>query len=241
MDVGDGLWRRQSAEGLMLSNCDVGEDSWESHGLQGGPTSSFWRKSALGILWKEWCYSRNSSTLPPHAKSWLIGKDPDAGRDSEQEEKETTEDEMAGWHHWLNGRESEWTLGAGDGQGGLACCDSWGHKESGTTERLNWIELENFWKLLMLCLILPILLHAHRISISKNWSRESTLLKVSDISKEQVGCKCTARQIILPSTLFWASLCPAKSICWGDFPKGPVTKTLHSQCRGLGFCPWSGN
>ena len=58
----------------------------------------------------------------------------------EQEEKGTTEDEMAGCHHWLNGRESEWTLGVGDGQGGLACCDSWGHKESDTTERLNWTE-----------------------------------------------------------------------------------------------------
>ena len=76
---------------------------------------------------------------PPLAKSWLIGKD-DAGRDWGQEEKGTTEDEMAGWHHWLHGRESEWTPGVGDGQGGLACCDSWDHKESDTTEQLNWIE-----------------------------------------------------------------------------------------------------
>ena len=60
---------------------------------------------------------------PPHAKSWLIGKDSDAGRDWGQEEKGTTEDEMAGWHHRLDGRESEWTLGVGDGQGGLACCN----------------------------------------------------------------------------------------------------------------------
>ena len=77
---------------------------------------------------------------PPHAKNWLIGKDSDAGRDWGQEEKGTTEDEMAGWHHWLDGHEFEWTLGVGDGQGGLACCDSWGHKESDTTERLNWTE-----------------------------------------------------------------------------------------------------
>ena len=77
---------------------------------------------------------------PPHVKSWLIGKDSDAGRDWGQENKGTTEDEMAGWHHWLNGRKSEWTSGDGDGQGGLACCDSWGHKESDTTERLNWTE-----------------------------------------------------------------------------------------------------
>ena len=78
---------------------------------------------------------------PPHAKSWLIGRDSDAGRDWGQEEKATTEDEMAGWHHWLDGRESEWTPGDGDGQGGLACCDSWGRKESETTEWLNWTEL----------------------------------------------------------------------------------------------------
>jgi len=76
---------------------------------------------------------------PPHAKSWLIGKDSDAGRDWGQEEKEMTEDEMAGWHHQLDGHEFEWTPGVGDGQGGLVCCNSRGHKELGTTERLNWL------------------------------------------------------------------------------------------------------
>ena len=81
---------------------------------------------------------------PPHVKSWLIGKDSDAGRDWGQEEKGTTEDEMAGWHHGLGGREFEWTLGVGDGQGGLACCNSWGCKELDTTERLNWTELNVF-------------------------------------------------------------------------------------------------
>ena len=79
---------------------------------------------------------------PPHAKSWLTGKDSDAGRDWGQEEKETTEDEIAGWHHWLDGREPEWTPGVGDGQGGLVCCDSWGRKESDTTEWPNWTELK---------------------------------------------------------------------------------------------------
>ena len=77
---------------------------------------------------------------PPDAKNWLLRKDPDAGKDWRQEEKGVTEDEMVGWHHWLNGRESEWTLGVGDVQGSLACCDSWGRKESDTTERLNWTE-----------------------------------------------------------------------------------------------------
>ena len=70
------------------------------------------------------------------ATSW--GKDSDAGRDWGQEEKGTTEDEMVGWHHQLDGRESGWTPGVGDGQAGLvACCGSWGHKQSDTTERLN--------------------------------------------------------------------------------------------------------
>ena len=82
---------------------------------------------------------------PPHAKSWLIGKDLDAGRDWGQEKKGTTEDEMAGWHHWLDGREFEWTPGVGDGQGGLACCDSWGRKSR--TRLSDWSELNWFsWK-----------------------------------------------------------------------------------------------
>ena len=82
---------------------------------------------------------------PPHAKSWLIGKDSDAGRDWEQEETGTTEGEMAGWHHWLDGHEFEWTQGIGDGQGGLACWDSWSCKDSDTTE-LNWTELRRWVK-----------------------------------------------------------------------------------------------
>ena len=77
---------------------------------------------------------------PPDVKSWLIWKDPDAGKDWGQEDKGTTEDEMAGWHHWLDGCEFEWTPGIGDGQGGLACCNSWGCKvgHDWATE-LNWM------------------------------------------------------------------------------------------------------
>ena len=138
MDVRVGLWRRLSAKELMLLNCGVGEDSWESLGLQqihpvhsegDQPWDFFGRNDAKAetpVLW------------PLHAKCWLIGKGSDAGRGWGQEEKGTTEDEMAGWHHWLDGRESEWTLGVSDGQGGLACCDSWGRKELDTTEWLEW-------------------------------------------------------------------------------------------------------
>ena len=78
----------------------------------------------------------------PDVKSWLIWKDPDAGKDWVQEEKGTTEDEMVGWHHRLNGHGFGWTPGVGDGQGGLACCDSWGRKELDMTEQLNWTELK---------------------------------------------------------------------------------------------------
>ena len=86
---------------------------------------------------------------PPHSKSWLIGKDSDAGRDWGQEEKGMTEDEMARWHHRLDGCEFEWTPGVGDAQGGLACCNSWGPKESDRTERLNWTELN--WNVAVFC------------------------------------------------------------------------------------------
>ena len=79
---------------------------------------------------------------PPDAKSW---KDPDAGKDWGQEEKGPTEDEMVGWHYQLNGHGFGWTPGVGDGQGGLACCSSWGCKESDMTEWLNWTELLH-WK-----------------------------------------------------------------------------------------------
>ena len=75
---------------------------------------------------------------PPDAKSWFVWKDPDVGKDWGQEEKGTTEDEMVGWHHRHNGHGFGWTPGVGDGQAGLVYCGSWGHKESDTTEWLNW-------------------------------------------------------------------------------------------------------
>ena len=123
----------------MVLNCEVGEDSWESLGLPGHPrgnqpwifTGRTDVEAETPILW------------PLYLKSWLIWKDPDAGKDWGQEEKGTTEDEMAGWHHWIDGHGFGWTPGVGDRQRALACCSSWGRKESGhdwVTE-LNWTEL----------------------------------------------------------------------------------------------------
>jgi len=141
VDVRVGLWRRLSAKELMLLNCGV-EKTLESpldckeiqpvHSEGDQPWDFFGRNAAkaeTSVLW------------PLYAKSWLIGKDSDAGRDWGQEEKGTTEDEMAGWYHWFDGQESEWTPGVGEAQGGLACCDSWGRKESDMTERLIWSDL----------------------------------------------------------------------------------------------------
>ena len=81
---------------------------------------------------------------PPDVKNWLTRKDPDAGKDWRREEKGMTEDEMVGWHHWLNGYEFEQAPGVGDGQRTLACCSPWGRKESDTTEQLNWVKMTRF-------------------------------------------------------------------------------------------------
>ena len=131
------LWRKLSAEELMLLKCSAGEDSWES----------LWtaRRSNQSIL-KEIsprCYLEGTMLkLKLQYFGHLMQRvdsleKTDAGRDWGQEEKGMTEDEMAGWHHRFNGCEFEWTPGVGDGQGGLACCGSWGRKESDTTEQLN--------------------------------------------------------------------------------------------------------
>ena len=117
-------------------NCSVGEDSWESLDCKemksvnpkgNQPWIFFERidaKAEAPILW------------PPNPKSQLIGKDLYAGKDWRQEEKGTTEDEMVGWHHQLNGHQFVQTLGDGERQGSLMCCSPWGHKESDRTEKL---------------------------------------------------------------------------------------------------------
>ena len=89
------------------------------------------------LIWRTDAEAEAPILWPPDVKSWLIGKDPDAGKDWRREEKRTTEDEMVGWHHQLNGHEFGQALGDSEGQGSLACCSSWGCKESDMTEQLN--------------------------------------------------------------------------------------------------------
>ena len=142
MDVRVGLWRKLSAEELMLLNCGVGEDSWESLGLQGDPVVN-----PKGN--QPWIFTGRTDTeaeapilWPPDAKNWLIGKDPDAGKDWRQEEKGMTEDEMVGWYHRLNGHEfdgSWWWTGK---PGVLQSMGLQSQTRLSPWTELNWIALQ---------------------------------------------------------------------------------------------------
>ena len=134
MDVRVGLWRRLGAEGLMLLKCGVGEDSWESLGLWRDQTSQSWRKSVLNIHWKDWCWTWSSNTLATWCEEPTHWKDPDAGKDWRRWGWQGMM--MVGWHHWLNGHESEQALGDSEGQGSLVFCSPLGHKELDMTEQL---------------------------------------------------------------------------------------------------------
>ena len=131
------IWTIKKAECWRINTFKI----WCWRRLLRDPWSA--RRSNQSILKVPWIFMGRtegspSVLWPPHAKSQLTGKDSDAGKDWRQKEKRVTESQMAGWHHWLNGRGFEQALGVSDGQGSLECCSSWGHKESDTTEWLNW-------------------------------------------------------------------------------------------------------
>ena len=138
--------QRLSTKELMLLNC----------GLEKTLESPLDCKEIKPVNWfpkgnQSWIFIRRTDAKteapilwPPDVKSWLTGKDPDAGQDWGQEEKGRTEDEMVGWHHWLNGHEFEQAPGVGDGQRNLAYCSLWGCKELDTTKWLNWLNITHF-------------------------------------------------------------------------------------------------
>ena len=119
---------------------------------------------------------------PPDAMSWLIWKDPDAGKDWRQEETGMTEDEMAGWYHWVDGHEFEQAPGVGDGQGSLVCCSPW-VTESDTTEGLNWTECG------MLCLWFLVSYHLEPISLGKCFLRAPNNQVEAKHRKSNIGNK----------------------------------------------------
>ena len=135
-DVRVGPYRRLRAKELMLLNCGAGEDSWESLDSKEIQTAHPKGNQSWIFTGRTHAEDEASTLWPPDEKSWLVGKDSDAGKDWGQQEKGVTKDEMVGWHHWFNGQEFEQTLGDSERQGSLPCCSPWGHKESGTTEQL---------------------------------------------------------------------------------------------------------
>ena len=141
MDVRVGLYGKLSTKELMLLNYGIVEDSWESLGQQGGQTSQSFRNSILNIHWKDWCWSWSFNALATWCKELTHRKRPWCWARLRAGKEGTTEDEMVGWHHWLNGHESEQAPEVGDVQGSLAWCSPWGRKESDMTEWLNWTEL----------------------------------------------------------------------------------------------------
>ena len=132
-------WRRLSAEELMLLNCGVGEDSWESLGLQGDQMSQSYRKSVLNIHWKDWYWSWNSNPLDTWHEELTHWKRPWSWERLKAGQG-TKEDEMVGWHHQLDGQEFEQAPGVGDGQGSLVCCSPRGRKEWTQTWLSNWTD-----------------------------------------------------------------------------------------------------
>ena len=133
----------------MLSNCGVGEDSCESLDCKEIQPAHPKGNQSLVFIGRTDVEAEIPILWPPDAKNWLIWKDPDAGQDWSQEDKGMTENEIVGWHSRLNGHESEQALGDGEGQGSLACFSPWGHKESDTTEWLNWSYCYKYWTIFL--------------------------------------------------------------------------------------------
>ena len=140
-------------------------------------------KSVLNIHWKDWCWRWTPILWPPDEKNWFLGKNPDAGIDWRQEEKVMTEDEMAGWHHQLNGHEFEWALGVDDGQGILACCNPW-------TQLINWNELNDILQF--------------SVNVSFHWTGREC-----ESHKDRICIKISGLPSFLPPSSAFSSLLPS--------------------------------
>ena len=140
---GYGRWTLKKVECQRIDalNCGVGEDSWESLGLQGDQTSNLKGNQSWIFIGRTDTEAESPILWPLDVKNRLTGKDPGAGKDWRQDEKGTTGDEMVGWHHQLDGHESEQAPGAGDEQGSLGSCSPWSHNKLDMIKRLNWTEL----------------------------------------------------------------------------------------------------
>ena len=138
--------RKLSAKELMLLNCGVGEDSWESLDCKEIKPVNLTGNQSWIFIGRTHAEAEAPILWLSDAKNWLLRKDPDAGKDWRQEDKGMSEDEIIGWHHWLEGHEFEQALGIGDGQGSLASCSPQSHKESDMTKLLKWTELN--WEVL---------------------------------------------------------------------------------------------
>ena len=226
----------------MLLNFGVGEDSWESLGLKeiqpvnpkGNQSWIFTRRTdaEASILWS------------PDTKSWLIGKDPDDGKDWRQEEKGVTEDEMVGWHHWLDGHEFEPTLGDSEGQGGLVCCSPWGHKESDTTERLNnsMIYKSNADKYQKTDNAEPWAVGGRKLTCSEVWYREGGMAGYDGLlSWRKQFRKAEARRVLERKVLcrertpairvkVLLSLCRVLDCMWGEWTPRKLCKEWPESC-----------
>ena len=220
----------------MLLNCGIGEETLES------PLDSKEIKPVNPKGNQLWIFIGRTDVeaeapilWPPDVKNWLTGKDSDAEKDWKQKQKETTEDEMVGWHHWLDGHEFEQAPGVGDGQGSLACCSPWGHKELDTTDRLNWTELSKRNKLITnTCSILgkPLKHNVEQkepdLRINAMWFHLHSILKkqaklkmvlrnayVGGKTKEKQRCDSHNRVVKLGNWgCDWEELCRGLLGCW---------------------------
>ena len=186
---------------------------------------------------------------PPDAKNWPIGKYPDAGKDWRQEEKGTTENEMVGWHHWLDEREFEQAPGVGDGQGSLVCCNPWGPKKLDTTEWLNWLMGPNAVILVFCMLSLKPGVSLSSFTFIKTLLSSSSLAAIRVVSSAYLRLLIFLLTILIPaydsssSALLWMqthNMCDAKYRGCSDGCKIQSDETSEDSrltCP-LAWLPW---